>query len=91
MVCSRAFSAAAFYGIGQNFKGLSAVNCLGTVISEFGGNIITSGQIASHAVAGSVIYTLNRGKFGLGFFIAGVTKGLGGTFYLVVRALLQLK
>lgn len=49
---------------------------------NFGGNYLTSGQVAgqilSHAVAGGVISELSGGKFGHGFFSAGVTKGFGG-------------
>ncbi len=51
---------------------------------KFGGNYLTSGQvaaqIASHAVAGGVISVVSGGKFGHGFFSAGVTKGLGGAY-----------
>jgi RHS repeat-associated protein len=79
-----AFSAAAFTGIGQHFKGLAAANGAGSVTRKFGGNMLTSGQIAgqiaSHAFTGGVISTLSGGKFGHGFFAAGVTKGLGGAF-----------
>jgi RHS repeat-associated protein len=77
-----AFSAAAFYGIGQHFKGLAASNSSNAVTYNFGGNMLTSGQIAgqiaSHALVGGVISVVNGGKFGHGFFSAGGTKGLGG-------------
>jgi RHS repeat-associated protein len=79
-----AFSAAAFYGIGQHFKGLAANNPADAVTHSFGGLDLTSGQIAgqiaSHAAVGGVASVLNGGKFGHGFFAAGVTKGLGGAF-----------
>ena len=79
-----AFSGAVFNKIGQHFKGLAAQNVANGVegLSKFGGNMLTTGQIASqiasHAVAGGVISTLAGGKFGHGFFSAGVTKGMGG-------------
>ena len=51
---------------------------------EFGGNMLTAGQvagqIASHAIVGGVSSSLSGGKFGHGFFSAGVTKGVGGAF-----------
>lgn len=56
----------------------------GDKLHSFGGNLLTSGQItqqiASHAVVGGVAAELAGGKFGHGFFSAGVTKGLGGAF-----------
>tara|TARA_R110001592_G_scaffold192828_1_gene439909 strand:- start:811 stop:6438 length:5628 start_codon:yes stop_codon:yes gene_type:complete len=52
----------------------------------FGGLELTSGQIAgqtaSHAAAGGVVSVLADGKFGHGFFSAGVTKGIGGKYLL---------
>ncbi|MCP3862681.1 MAG: hypothetical protein GY799_07735 [Desulfobulbaceae bacterium] len=90
-----AFSAAAFQQIGQHFRNASDAN-LGRLadassaaefdqiyngLHEFGGNMLTSGQIAgqiaSHAAVGGVISTLSGGKFGHGFFSAGFTKGAG--------------
>ncbi|MEE2001591.1 hypothetical protein QWY20_09000 [Alkalimonas sp. MEB108] len=48
---------------------------------DFGGNLLTAGQVAgqifSHAMVGGVSASLQGGKFGHGFFSAGVTKGLG--------------
>lgn len=79
-----AFSAAAFYGVGQHFKGLAAGNSADAVTHSFGGLDLTSGQIAgqiaSHASVGGVTSVLSGGKFGHGFFSAGVTKGIGGAF-----------
>jgi hypothetical protein len=99
-----AFSAAAFFGVGQYFQGLSNTNAayarkignlagsagfdaathtqltLDTFVN-FGGNYLSAGQvagqIASHAALGGVIADLVGGKFGHGFFAAGITKGLG--------------
>lgn len=79
-----AFSAAAFYEIGKAFRGMAAQNAANNVqgLSEFGGNLLTSGQItgqiASHAAAGGVISVLSGGKFGHGFVSAGFTKAAGG-------------
>jgi hypothetical protein len=53
-------------------------------LHTFGGIELTSGQIAgqiaSHAATGGVTSALAGGKFGHGFFSAGVTKGIGGTY-----------
>jgi len=53
-------------------------------LSNYGGNYLTSGQIsavvAAHAVSGGIISKLQGGKFGNGFFSAGVTKGAMGSF-----------
>lgn len=79
-----AFSAGVFQQIGAHYKGLGAANELNKAkgLTEFGSNMLTSGQIAgqiaSHAVAGGVISTLSGGKFGHGFFSAGFTKAAGG-------------
>jgi RHS repeat-associated protein len=85
-------SAKAFEGIGEYFNTAGADNALaarhgvisGDTLHSFGGNYLTSGQIAgqiaSHAVTGGVISTLSGGKFGHGFFAAGVTKGAGGAW-----------
>jgi RHS repeat-associated protein len=85
-----AFSGAAFFKIGQHFKSLSRDNLLaakhgvGEGAFDFGGLALTrgqiAGQIASHAVAGGIASELQGGKFGHGFFSAGVTKGFGGAF-----------
>ncbi|OCW96672.1 hypothetical protein A9165_10715 [Alishewanella sp. HH-ZS] len=78
-----AFTGAAFHQIGQHFSKLAAANELNKVqgLTEFGGNMLTSGQIASqitaHAVAGGVASSLQGGKFGHGFFAAGYTKAIG--------------
>ena len=84
-----AFSGAAFFGIGQYFQGLSAVNTdavmwEGAQLSDyydFGGNLMTggqvAGQIASHAMTGGIISVVSGGEFGHGFVSAGVTKGIG--------------
>ncbi|WP_333970023.1 hypothetical protein, partial [Alteromonas mediterranea] len=88
-----AFTGAAFQQIGQHFNTKGIFNKTGNrygytlsgdKLHTFGGNLLTSGQItqqiASHAVVGGVAAELAGGKFGHGFFSAGVTKGLGGAF-----------
>jgi hypothetical protein len=82
-----AFSAAAFFGVGQAFglalgdNLLTAKHGIGTCgVYDFGGLGLTSGQIASHAALGGVIGDLNGGKFGHGFFSAGFAKSAGGAF-----------
>ena len=76
--------AGVFYGIGQYFKGVAGANGADAATYSFGGLDLTAGQIAgqiaAHAVAGGVISDLQGGKFGHGFFSAGVTKGAGGAF-----------
>ena len=85
-----AFSAAAFFGVGQTFGLASGDNLLAAKhgigtggIYDFGGLGLTLGQIAgqisSHAALGGAIADLNGGKFGHGFFSAGFTKAAGGT------------
>lgn len=78
-----AATAGVFYGIGQYFRGLASSN-VGVSTLPFGGLQLTTGQIAgqitAHAIAGGVINDLQGGKFGHGFFSAGVTKGAGGAF-----------
>ena len=53
----------------------------GSVLTNFGGNMLTSRQIAAqigtHAVAGGMMSSLGGGKFGHGFVSAGFTKGIG--------------
>ncbi|KZN60880.1 hypothetical protein [Pseudoalteromonas luteoviolacea] len=86
-------TAQAFYEIGQHFNSLGANNLeqFGSVegakaagLMEFGGNMLTSGQVAaqitSHALVGGVSAVASGGKFGHGFISAGVTKGAGGAF-----------
>ena len=80
-----ALGGAVFHGIGKHFGKIGAYNAThvnGDLLTNFGGNWLTNGQvarqIASHAVAGGVISTLGGGKFGHGFFSAGVTKAAGG-------------
>lgn len=58
-----AFSAAAFHQIGQAFDAKGG-------FWQTGG----AGHIGSHALAGGVISDLQGGKFGHGFFSAGLTK-----------------
>lgn len=82
-VATAAFSAAAFYGIGQYFKGAAAVKgTAGTY--QFGGLALTApqigAQVAAHAVTGGIIAEMQGGEFGHGFISAGVTKAAGGAF-----------
>lgn len=79
----------AFQQIGNQYSEIGDNNLFDVVdgvqdinnLHAFGGNLLTSGQIAgqiaSHAMVGGVTSSLNGGKFGHGFFSAGVTKGLG--------------
>ncbi|WP_299491916.1 hypothetical protein [uncultured Shewanella sp.] len=88
-------SAAAGYalqGVGEYFSELSAVNINAVAwegaqlnsFVDFGGNLLTSGQvvaqIGAHAMVGGISAELMGGKFGHGFISAGVTKGAGGAF-----------
>jgi RHS repeat-associated protein len=85
-----AFIGAAFHQIGSHFNNLHDDNLRAAIggspdkLYNFGGNLLTSGQvtqqIAAHAVVGGVAAELAGGKFGHGFISAGVTKGAGGTF-----------
>jgi len=68
-----------FQQIGAHYKGVSA-KAAGTDLYRFGGNYLTSGRVASHAFVGGVSSVLQGGKFGHGFFAAGVTKGFGGAW-----------
>ena len=82
----------AFQQIGSQYNEIGDANLFDVVdgvqdinnLHYFGGNWLTSGQlagqIASHAVVGGAVSSLNGGKFGHGFFSAGVTKGLTGTY-----------
>ena len=71
-------SAFAFSKIGAHYREVASGDI------SFGGNMMTSGQIAgqitAHAMVGGVAASLQGGKFGHGFFSAGVGKGLGGRF-----------
>jgi hypothetical protein len=75
-------TAFAFQQIGDYFEGISGVSPNAT--NNFGGNLLTGGQvaqqIAAHAIVGGIAADLQGGKFGHGFFAAGVTKGIGGKF-----------
>ncbi|KKO49554.1 hypothetical protein VT06_04945 [Arsukibacterium sp. MJ3] len=57
---------------------------MGDNLHSFGGLSLSAGQvagqIASHAAAGGIVSVVSGGKFGHGFFSAGVTKGAGGAF-----------
>lgn len=72
-------TAYAFSEIGSHFDGLKKTGSI-----NFGGNMLTGGQVAeqisAHALVGGITAELQGGKFGHGFFSAGVTKGLGGAF-----------
>jgi hypothetical protein len=67
-----AFTAAAFYGVGSAFSEANCASC-------FSGGELTAaatvGKIAAHAMVGGVSSVLQGGKFGHGFFAAGVTQG----------------
>ena len=70
-------SAWAFSRIGQYYDAQTGSGSI-----SFGGNELTAGQVAgqitAHAMVGGVTASLQGGKFGHGFFSAGVTKGFGG-------------
>jgi len=73
-----AFSAAAFYGVGQYFKGLE--NTGGK--SGFGKAIISNLRLSktiAHGMTGGVISKLQGGRFAHGFISAGVTKAFSKT------------
>jgi RHS repeat-associated protein len=59
----------------------SGFDSIASNLHSFGGNLLTAGQIAgqvtAHAVVGGIVSSIGGGKFGHGFFSAGVTKGLG--------------
>ncbi|MCL2914654.1 Ig-like domain-containing protein [Shewanella corallii] len=81
-----------FMVIGQSFNYEGAINAKAVKkgliaresFIEFGGNLLTggqvTGQISAHAFAGGIFSVIQGGKFGHGFFSAGITKGLGGAF-----------
>jgi RHS repeat-associated protein len=82
-------AAYAFGKIGEYYGDAGAENLMDAVdsgsdfshLTSFGGNYLTSGQIAgqiaAHAMTGGIVSSIGGGKFGHGFFSAGVTKGLG--------------
>ncbi len=80
----------AFQQIGNYYGNASADNLLaakhgiGSTTFDFGGLSLRGGQIAgqisAHATVGGISAQLSGGKFGHGFFSAGVTKGLGGAY-----------
>ena len=82
-------AAYAFGKIGEYYGDAGAENLMDAVdsgsdfshLTSFGGNYLTggqiAGQIAAHAVTGGIVSSIGGGKFGHGFFSAGVTKGLG--------------
>ena len=66
-----AFSGAVFYGIGQNLPGTAGSDgVLGTSYSS--GELIRAS--AAHGLAGGTISELQGGKFGHGFWSAGISK-----------------
>lgn len=85
-------TALAFQEIGNQFSDASMSNigdALGnngnfSGLVEFGGNLLTGGQVAAqislHALVGGIGASLQGGNFGHGFFSAGVTKGAGGAW-----------
>ncbi|MCG7537639.1 RHS repeat-associated core domain-containing protein [Pseudoalteromonas sp. OOF1S-7] len=85
-------SATVLNAIGSNFSKMGAQNVDDVVFNgaqysnyiDFGGNLLTSGQVAgqitAHAMIGGISSVMAGGKFGHGFFSAGVTKGAGGAY-----------
>ncbi|GAB4201385.1 MAG: hypothetical protein Tsb002_37950 [Wenzhouxiangellaceae bacterium] len=76
-----AFSAAAFYGVGETFQSAAKDNITkGISVSSKSG--LTFGQrlakTITHAAVGGTMQELNGGKFGHGFASAGVTQAFGG-------------
>ena len=84
-----ALTAGVMQQIGAHFNKMGDLNGIGVragvaskdAFSNFGGNLLTSGQvagqIASHAMAGGIISVIGGGKFGHGFVSAGFSKGIG--------------
>ena len=74
-----AFSAALFFGIGEFFNNVAALNQWGGV-DTVGATGLTAGNIAAkvlaHGMAGGVMSSLQGGKFGHGFASAGFTEAL---------------
>ncbi|WP_248846343.1 T6SS effector amidase Tae4 family protein, partial [Pseudoalteromonas luteoviolacea] len=82
----------AFQYIGEHFSAANVQNVDDVVFGgaqygdyiDFGGNLLTKGQVAAqitaHATVGGIAAVVNGGKFGHGFVSAGVTKGAGGVF-----------
>lgn len=72
-----AFSSAAFFGVGSYFQSIANANNAIEGLSTLENGLTTAqfaGKIASHAITGGVMSDLNGGKFGHGFFAAGVTQ-----------------
>ena len=82
-----AFTTGTFQHIGSHYKGLQADNLSAAIggssdkLYNFGGNLLTSGQvaqqIAAHALVGGISSELAGGKFGYGFVSAVITRGVG--------------
>lgn len=82
-------AAYAFGKIGDYYNNAGAANLMDAIdngsdfshLTSFGGNYLIAGQIAAqitaHAAVGGIVSSIGGGKFGHGFFSAGVTKGLG--------------
>ncbi|TMP32250.1 hypothetical protein, partial [Pseudoalteromonas rubra] len=87
-----AVTAQAFRSIGEHFAAANVQNVDDVVFGgaqfgdyiDFGGNLLTKGQvvaqIVAHAWVGGIASVASGGKFGHGFVSAGVTKGAGGAF-----------
>jgi hypothetical protein len=76
-----AFSAVAFLGVGSYFQGVANANKAVEGLSTLENGLTAAqfvGKIAAHAITGGVMSDLNGGKFGHGFFAAGVTQAVGG-------------
>jgi len=69
-----AFSAAAFYGVGEAFSGAEKGTFFGTDLKA--GAFF--GKVGAHGVVGGVTAELQGGKFGHGFLSAGVTQAFSG-------------
>ena len=69
-----------------NFEDIVVNKNIGLIdkLQNYGGNFLTTGQIAkvitAHAVTGGVMADLQGGKFGHGFLSAGITKAGMGSF-----------
>jgi RHS repeat-associated protein len=71
-----AFSAAAFYGVGEAFAGVAGEAGTGVYGSGLSGGAYGA-KVLAHGITGGVMSTLQGGKFGHGFASAGVTQALG--------------
>lgn len=77
-----AFTAAAFYGIGEVFAGARDANAAaigrGEALDLVGNTGLTGGQLAakafSHAMTGGIMSQMQGGKFGHGFISAGLAQ-----------------